>query len=170
MSGINEKFLKSGLFKVQKYWADAFIKANTKTGKILTDKPYESIEWLNAYVNLGGALALSLLIGGAGTPYNNANSYTGVGDSSTATTAVMTDLQASTNKLRKAMDATFPSISGQVCTFKSTYASGDANYAWNEAAIFNHVSAGTMLCRGVSSMGTKTSAGVWVLSYTLTLP
>jgi len=149
-----------GIFRVEKYWGEI------EPGKT----PYEVLESVNGYTNTGGALLLDLLIAAGGTAYNNANAYTGVGDDNTAYAAAQTDLQASTNKLRKAMDATFPSRSGQVVTFKSTYGTSDANWAWQEAAIFNASSGGTMLCRSVSSLGTKTSAGSWVLTYTLTVP
>lgn len=138
---------------------------------IVDEHPFDIQEFKNAYVNAGGALFLDLLMGAGGTAYNNANSYIGVGDSSTATTSGMTDLQAATNKLRKAMDATFPSRSGQVSTWKSTFGTSDANWQWNEVALFNASSAGTMLARGVvASPFTKTAAISVVQSYTITIP
>lgn len=134
------------------------------------ETPYESLDLGdNLMVNAGLNLMTNLLCGAGGTVFNNANSYLGVGDSSTAAAASQTDLQAATNKLRKAMDATFPtSGSSQQVVFKSTFATGDANFAWQEGAVFNASSAGTMLNRKVSSMGTKTSAEVWVLTCTIT--
>lgn len=107
-------------------------------------------------------------IGAAVTPFNNANSYIGVGDSSTAFAAGQTDLSAASNKLRKAMDATYPSGGSNVITFRSTFATGDANFAWNEWAVFNASSAGTMLNRKVESLGTKTSTQTWQFTVTLT--
>ncbi len=109
------------------------------------------------------------------TYFNNANSYIGVGDSSTAEAATHTDLQAATNKLRKAMDATYPThtdgtASGNAsAVWRSTFATSDANYAWNEWGIFNGSSGGRMLNRKVQSLGTKTSAASWQLTVTLTL-
>ena len=108
-------------------------------------------------------------IGAAGTPFNNANSYIGVGDSSTAFSASQTDLQAAANKFRKAMDATFPSGGSNVLTFKSTFATGDANFAWNEWGVFNAASGGTMLNRKVESLGTKTNTQTWAFTVTLTV-
>lgn len=148
-----------GWFKIEKFHGDD-----------ITANPFEVVESLNGYTNVGGALLLDLLIAAGGSAYNNANSYLGSGDSSTAFAVSQTDLQAATNKLRKAMDSTFPSRSGQVVTFKSTFATGDANWAWAEVAIFNAAAAGTMLARSTGSYGTKTSAASWVLSYTLTVP
>jgi hypothetical protein len=107
---------------------------------------------------------------GVGSPvlYSNANARIGVGDSATAFAANQTDLQAATNKFRKAMDATYPLVAGAVMTFKATFATGEANYAWQEWATFNDASAGTMLQRRVESLGTKTSAASWALTIDLT--
>jgi len=107
-------------------------------------------------------------VAAASTPFNNANSYIGVGDSTTAYAAGQTDLQAATNKLRKAMDATYPQTATNVVTFRSTFATTDANYAWQEWGVFNASSAGTMLNRKVESLGTKTSAQTWQFTVTLT--
>jgi hypothetical protein len=109
------------------------------------------------------------------TYFNNGNAYIGVGDSTTAAAATQTDLQASTNKLRKAMDATYPqhtdaTTSGAASiVFKSTFSTSDANYAWQEWGIFNGSSGGRMLNRKVESLGTKTSAASWAFTCTLTL-
>ena len=102
------------------------------------------------------------------TKFDNSNSYIGVGDSTTAFAASQTDLQAATNKLRKAMDATYPSGGSNVITFRSTFGTSDANYAWQEWGVFNASSAGTMLSRKVESLGTKTSAQTWQFTATLT--
>lgn len=107
-------------------------------------------------------------IAAAATPFNNANTYIGVGDSTTAFAAAQTDLQAATNKMRKAMDATYPSGASNVITFRSTFATTDANWAWQEWGIFNASSGGTMLSRKVESLGTKTSAQTWQFTATLT--
>jgi hypothetical protein len=107
-------------------------------------------------------------IAAAATPFNNANSYIGVGDSTTAFAVGQTDLVAATNKLRKAMDATYPQGASNVITWRSTFATGDANYAWQEWGVFNASSSGTMLNRKVESLGTKTSAQTWQFTVTLT--
>lgn len=123
----------------------------------------------NLLTTAGVNLLWTKLTGGAGTAFDNANAYLGVGDSSTAAAAGQTDLQASTNKLRKAMDATYPTIATNTITFKSTFATGDANFAWNEWGVFNASSAGTMLNRKVDSLGTKTSAGSWELTVSISI-
>lgn len=107
--------------------------------------------------------------GEAPTAFNNANTYIGSGDSTTAFAATQTDLQAATNKLRKVMDATYPQRSANVLTYRATFATTDANWAWQEWGIFNASSAGTMMSRKVESLGTKTSAQSWQMTATITL-
>lgn len=114
------------------------------------------------------------------TYFNNANAALAVGDSSTAAAATQTDLQgatAPTNKIRKAMLATFPVHSDGVVVgsasidFKSTFATGEANFQWNEWGLFNSATAGVgrMLNRRVVTMVTKTSAVSLDLAVTLSL-
>lgn len=117
----------------------------------------------------GRNIMVQAVIGASVTFFNNANAYLGVGDSTTAFSASQTDLVASTNKLRKAMDATYPSGGSNVIAFRSTFGTSDANFAWQEWGVFNASSAGTMLSRKVESLGTKTSAQTWQLTATLTV-
>ena len=109
-------------------------------------------------------------IGAAVTPFNNANSYIGVGDSTTAFAVGQTDLQGTTNRTRKAMDATYPSGATNSIQFRSTFSTTDANYAWNEWGVFNNATtgSGTMLNRKVESLGTKTNTQTWQFTVTLT--
>ena len=108
-------------------------------------------------------------IGEAVTAFNTANARIGVGDSAATFDPVQTDLQAATNKLRKAMEATYPLRSSNVLTFRSLFATGDANFDWNEWGVFNAASAGVMMNRKVESLGTKTSAQSWQLTATITV-
>lgn len=135
----------------------------------LAGNPYEIIEVEGNLLMTVGATALwTKLTGGAGTVFDNTNAYIGVGDSTTAAAAGQTDLQAATNKFRKVQDATYPQVSTNTCVFRATFATGEANFVWNEWAIFNASSAGTMLNRKVESLGTKTT-GSWQLTLTLSL-
>lgn len=133
----------------------------------------------------GGASCLWQCLIGNGTTtadqtltyFNNTRAAVGVGDSSTAAAATHTNLQAATNKLRVAMDATYPqhtdaTTSGAASiVFRSTFSTAQANYAWNEWAVFNSATdaTGRMLQRKVESLGTKTSSSTWTLTVTLTL-
>jgi hypothetical protein len=109
------------------------------------------------------------LTGTQTTLFNNANARLAVGDSLTAFSKSQTDLQASTNKIRKAMDTGYPITSANVLTFKATYGSAEANWAWSEWGIFNASSGGTMLNRKVESLGTKVPGSTWVLTVTVTI-
>jgi hypothetical protein len=122
-----------------------------------------------ALTNAGRDLITAMLFGTTETPFNAANAYIGVGDSTTAFATTQTDLQATTNFLRKGMDSGFPTIAGNILTFESTFASAEANFAWNEWAIHNAASAGTMLDRVVEYNGTKLSGQTWVLKLTTTV-
>lgn len=108
-------------------------------------------------------------IGAAVTAFNNANSHIGVGDSTTAFSAAHTDLQAATNKVRVAMDATYPTGAANVITWRSTFGTAAANWAWQEWGVFNAASGGTMLNRKVESLGTKTNTQTWQFTVTLTV-
>ena len=118
----------------------------------------------NAYRDYLAAATTS----GTATAYNNANSYIGVGDGTTAFAATQTDL-VGTSKLRKGMDATYPTTSGNTLTFRATFGTSEANFAWNEWGIFNAASAGTMMTRKVESLGTKTASQSWQITTTITV-
>jgi len=123
----------------------------------------------NLLVTAGITLLLNLLIGAGGTTFANANAYLGIGDSTTAAAIGQTDLQASTNKVRKTMDATYPQVSGNQITFRATFATGEGNFSIQEQATFNASTSGTMLNRKVSDLGTKTSASTLQLTMTITI-
>ena len=145
--------------------------------------PYEVLESEGNLLMYGGVSCLWQCLIGNGTAtaaqtltyFNNGNAYIGVGDSTTAAAATQTDLQAASNKLRKVMDASNPvhtdaTTSGAATIqFKSTFASADANYAWQEWAVFNGSSGGRMLNRKVESWGTKVSGASWTFTVTITL-
>ena len=119
--------------------------------------------------NNGAIIHAATIIGdGSITTLASGNAYLGVGDSSTAFSASQTDLQAATNKLRK-LCTTVSRASG-VLTFVCTYSTAEANWAWEEVGCFNAASGATsMVARKVQSLGTKTSASSWQLTYTATV-
>lgn len=117
----------------------------------------------------GRNLIAADIIGESVTEFNNANAHIGVGDSTTAFAATQTNLQAATNVLRKAMEASYPTRATNVLTFRSLFGTSEANFAWAEWGIFNASSAGTMLCRKVEALGTKTSAQSWQITTTITV-
>jgi len=119
--------------------------------------------------NAGRDFIAADIIGEAVTEFDNTNAHIGVGDSNAVFAATQTDLQAAVNKLRKAMEAGYPSRSGNIISLRSLFGTGDANFAWLEWAVFNALAAGTMLSRKVENLGTKTSAQSWQLTVDLTI-
>lgn len=122
-----------------------------------------------AITNAGAILAATCLMNDSATFLNSSNAHLGVGDSSTAFSAAHTDLQAASNKLRKAMEATYPTRSSGALTLRALYGTGDANFAWNEWGSFNASVGGTMFTRKVESLGTKANTQSWQLTATITL-
>lgn len=150
--------------------------AEAELAFLASEDPYEVRELDgNLLANAGIQLMEDLLIGAGGTAYTNAVSALGVGTSTTAAAATQTNLQGGAGAaFRKAMDATYPSRAAQTLTFRSSFATGDANFAWQEWGIFNAVgtgdppTGGTMLNRKVESLGTKTT-GTWTLTATVAI-
>lgn len=122
----------------------------------------------NLMLNEGIQLVLDLMMGAAGTPYNNANSRIGIGDSSAAEDAAQTDLQAAANKTYKGMNAGFPSRAAQTVTFQADFLDADANYDWAEWVIDNGAAPGKTLNRKVAVLGTK-ATGTWTMGGEVTL-
>jgi len=150
------------VWTIHKYYNDDDYKAN---------RPYEVSTFEgNILLNEGIDELEKLACGLSATAYSNANARLGVGDSDTAENANQTGLQAATNKTWKGMDTGYPTVSSQVMTFKSTFGSGDANYAWKEFTVVNASDdSGKNLNRKVSNQGTKASGQTWTLTLTITL-
>lgn len=113
-----------------------------------------------------GVNQIARAIVGQGT-FDASNSFVGVGDGTTAFSVSQTDLQG-TNKLRKGMDPGYPVLNAPSVTFRATFAKTEANFEWNEWAIFNAASGGVMLNRQVESNGTKLDNQTWLLEATIT--
>jgi len=157
---LKDRLERSSKWQIEKYWEDD------------QQTPFEVVEW-------GGNLGLDEgideawdLICGTGTPvaYSNANARLGVGDSTTAASSTQTALQAPTNKLLKAMLAGYPTTTSQQAVFKSSFASAEANFAWQEFTVVNSsVEGGKNLLRKISNQGTKTAGQVWTLQISVTM-
>ena len=132
--------------------------------------PYEVVEQVgNCLLNEGINNMWTLICGGTATAYDNANARLGVGDSDTAADATQTDLQAVTNKVYGAMDASFPIYgTAQKATFKASFGTDTANFTWNEWSVDNGSSAALNINRKVESLGTKAS-GTWTLTVEISL-
>jgi hypothetical protein len=128
-------------------------------------------EWDDNVALNTGITELLNIITGNGSPikWDHADSSLGVGDSATGEGAGDTNLKASSNKKYNAMDTNYPTVSNQTATWQSTFATGDANYAWQEYVICNKTD-GTGVClnRKTASKGTKASGETWTLQVTIT--
>lgn len=179
--------------KVEKYWGDVLVDPDGQAFNAVGApvSPYAVTEKEGNLLVIGGAsIQWQTLIGNGVTTqsaatgyFSNANAYISVGDSTTAAADTQTELQAATNRKRIAMDATYPlhtdttgTAGSKSIVFRSTFATGDANFAWQEWGIFNGPGTGgppttgsRMLNRKVESLGTKTSASSWVVTVTLSL-
>lgn len=111
------------------------------------------------------------------TFFSNARAAIGVGDSTTAAAATQTDMQAASNKTRVGMDSGYPSHTdgtssgAATITFRSTFDTSTANFAWQEWGVFNSSTAATgrMLNRKVESLGTKPNTQTWQFTVTITI-
>jgi hypothetical protein len=129
---------------------------------------------INSLTRDNGAHVIGQLISGnGGTAFNNANARICVGTSSTANPVPNTST-ALTAEVCIAMDPTYPSVGApgvgsNIVTWRSTFASGDANQAWNEWGIRNAAAgAGDLLNRAVQAFGTKIVGVVWQITATIT--
>lgn len=162
---IKEKVSWKTHWTLEKFLDDAAFLANT---------PDETIEMDgNVGLNEGIAEALDLMCGlGSPTAFNAANAYLGVGSDATAASASQTALLAATEKKYIGMEGGYPSRSNQSVSWRSVFASGDANFAWNEFTVCNAASGGGKnLNRYVpaSSPGTKGVGSTWTLTLTITM-
>lgn len=133
----------------------------------------------NLLTTAGLTLVMNRLTG-TGQALDNTHTRLGVGNSNAAEAVGQTDLQATAgaaNRWFMTMDATYPSVAGGVLTARSTFAAGDANFAWAEwgidvttaAAAAGATVGTTLLNRKVAALGTKVSGAVWQLTVTITL-
>lgn len=123
----------------------------------------------NTLLSEGITEVFKLISGLTATHFGTANAFIGVGDSSAESSPTQTGLQASTNKFYKAVDSGFPVITGNDITWRATFVSDEANFAWNEFTIANGNSDSAMnLNRKVSSQGSKTSGQIWSVNLTIT--
>jgi hypothetical protein len=125
-------------------------------------------------VTLGRNNIAALIVStGAMRPWGATGAYFIVGNS-TATHATANTWMAGAASTMNAMDAGYPTRATNVCTFRATFSTAQANFAWNEWGITNTTStadaAQSLLNRKVEdpSLGTKTSAQSWQITADIT--
>lgn len=155
-------------------------RAMEAAGQIEPDEVHEEVG--NLLVTTGVTRIMNLLTAGGGVAATNAQTFAGVGDSSTTAAVGQTTLQAVTNKWYQQADSTYPSVSAGVLSLNCTLTASNGNFAWNEWVIglaTGTLTAGSsipgtspnLLNRAVpaSSMGTKASGAAWTLQSTITI-
>jgi hypothetical protein len=164
----------------------------------LTGEPDDGVTEVagNQLVNAGLVAITALLTGAGGTTGKYALSVSngtsgaacGVGSSTTSFALSQTALSAdgsTANAYYQVMDSGFPTVSTGVMTGQCTFASGNANFAWNEwcwasgtgnvtaggtlSSIYGTASSYAMWNRKIASLGTKASGAAWVFTTTITL-
>lgn len=93
--------------------------------------------------------------------------YLGVGNASDVFASDQVDLVG--DSIRKPMDTGYPTASDGVLTLRATFDSSEANFEWKEWGVFDAESGGNMLCRKVSSLGTKEDDQIWILIVQITI-
>lgn len=134
----------------------------------------------NLLTTAGLTRLTNLLTAGGGVALTNTTLRIGAGNGAGTAAVGDTDLSAaagSSNRWFQIMDATFPSVSAAVLTAKSTFASADGNFAWNEfgmdisaATVASGATVGTTLFNHKTSIaqGTKVAGQVWAATATVT--
>jgi len=123
----------------------------------------------NILLKEGITALLNLLVGGTETAFDNTNSFIGVGDGTTASSNTQTGLLGA-NKSYIAMDATYPQVSEQTVTFRSTFGPSDGNHDWKEFTVANGSSnSAKNLNRKAESHGTKVSPDTWAIQLQVTI-
>lgn len=111
---------------------------------------------------------------GSAVAYDNSHARIGVGDSSTGEDESQTGLQAPTNENYQGMKTGYPKTPGadamaQKAVFRSVFADGQAEFAWNEFTIDNGAARDKNLVRIVASKGTKSAGEEWEVEITTPL-
>ncbi len=117
-------------------------------------------------------IAALIVSTGSMRPWGATGAYFLVGNSTATHSTAHTFMQGTTTMM--AMDAGYPTRATNVNTFRATFSTAQANFAWNEWGIFNSTSTGdanaSLLNRKVEdpSLGTKTSAQSWQITADIT--
>jgi len=121
-----------------------------------------------AIVRDGRNLMTGLLVGDGNTDLSSDNAYIWVGSGVTAHDP--TDAHLATTGIGSSQESGYPITATNVLTFRSTFATDEAYFQWEEWGIKNTSTTGSSLFnRKVESLGTKTSTQTWQMTVTLTI-
>ena len=153
--------------EIERFWREV------RSGRL---KPHQIIETANVLLQTGMLEMWDLIKGASTYHFNATDTKIGIGNDATAADPAQTDLIGA-SKTYIAMESGWPktrtddgALGYGVFQTKSTFGTGDANYAWAEAVVKNtNASSLKCLCRSATGWGTKTSAATWVATHTITL-
>ena len=134
-----------------------------KNGKVIEDKTTRH----ECYLLEGMDEIWNLACGyGSAVAFDNTYARIGVGDSNTAEDESQTGLQAAVNKNYQGMKTGYPKTPGadamaQKAVFRSVFADGVAEFAWEEFVVDNGATRAKDLLRIVASKGTKGQGEEW---------
>ena len=135
-------------------------------------KPYSDIKTLHeCYLEEGMDEIWNLVCGyGSAVAYNNTDARIGVGNSSTAEDETQTGLIGGSTNFQ-GMKTGYPKTPGadamaQKAVFRSVFADGQAEFAWEEFTIDNGNTRNKNLVRIVASKGTKSAGEEWEVEIT----
>ena len=118
-------------------------------------------------------IAALIVSTGSMRPWGATGAYFLVGNSTVTHTTASTWILGAASTMM-AMDAGYPTRATNVNTFRATFSTAQANFAWNEWGIVNSTStsdgSAALLNRKVEdpSLGTKTSAQSWQITADIT--
>jgi len=107
-------------------------------------------------------------------PWGATGAYFLVGNSTATHTTTQAWMLGAASTMN-AMDATYPTRSTNIITFRATFSTAQANFVWNEWGITNTTSTAdanqSLLNRKVEdpALGTKTSAQSWQITADITM-
>ena len=143
--------------------------------KVGEEKPYSDEKTRhNCYLLEGMDEMWNLVCGyGSAVAYNNTNARIGVGNSATAEDEAQTGLIGGSTNFQ-GMKAGYPKTPGadamaQKAVFRSVFADGQAEFAWEEFTIDNGNTRNKNLVRIVASKGTKSAGEEWEVEITTPL-
>jgi hypothetical protein len=108
----------------------------------------------------------------ASTRWSSGIAYLFVGTHSTAASYTQSGLLAAAGSRAKyKMDTGYPSVSSNTITWRSTFTTNTANFAWKEYSLRNSTTqtTGKALNRVASSKGTKVNGETWTLQLVITV-
>jgi hypothetical protein len=122
----------------------------------------------NVGLNEGINELLKLIATTGAVKWDSTNAYLGVGSSSAAENPTQTGLTTVLNYV--GMDGTYPQITAQTVTWKSTFGAGVGTGSWQEFTVSNtNLDTGKNLNRKVIDKGTKAAGETWTLQLDITV-